>query len=100
MLFRSEISIAKEQSIFVFVYKLQEEVHRFSVSKMDNAKRKTLRHSSLENIKGIGSKKAKVVLSHFKTLSALREASIDEIAKVKGISKTDAEKILEYLKEN
>lgn len=95
-----EISIAKEQSVFVFVYKLQEEVHRFSVSKMDNAKRKTLRHSSLENIKGIGSKKAKVVLSHFKTLSALREASIDEIAKVKGISKTDAEKILEYLKEN
>lgn len=95
-----EISIAKEQSVFVFVYKLQEEVHRFSVSKMDNAKRKTLRHSSLENIKGIGSKKAKVVLSHFKTLSALREASIDEIAKVKGISKTDAEKILEYLKGN
>ncbi len=95
-----EISIAKEQSVFVFVYKLQEEVHRFSVSKMDNAKRKTLKRSSLENIKGIGSAKSKAVLNHFKTLSALREASIDEIIKVKGISRSDAEKILEYLKEN
>lgn len=95
-----EISIAKEQAVFVFVYKLQEEVHRYSVSKMDNAKRKTLKRYSLENIEGIGSSKAKAVMSHFKTLTALREASIEEIAKVKGIGKKDAEKIYEYLKEN
>ncbi len=94
-----EISIAKEQSVFVFVYKIQEEVHRFSVSKMDKAKRKTLKRSSLENIKGIGSAKARAVLNHFKTISALREASIDEVVKVKGISKADAERILEYLKD-
>ena len=95
-----EISIAKEQAVFVFVYKLQEEVHRYSVSKMDNAKRKTLKRYSLENVEGIGSSKAKAVMTHFKTLAALREASIDEIAKVKGIGKKDAEKIYEYLKEN
>ena len=95
-----EISIAKEQAVFVFVYRLQEEVHRFTVSKMDSAKRKTLKHSSLENIKGIGSKKAKVLLNHFKTLSALKEASVEDILKVKGISKTDAEKIKDYFKED
>ena len=95
-----EISIAKEQAVFVFVYKLQEEVHRFTVSKMDSAKRKTLKHSTLENIKGIGSKKAKVLLNHFKTLSALKEASLDDIFNIKGISKSDAEKIKEYFKED
>jgi excinuclease ABC subunit C len=95
-----EISIAKEQAVFVFVYKLQEEVHRFTVSKMDSAKRKTLKHSTLENINGIGSKKARTLLSHFKTLKALKEASIDEILEVKGISKLDAEKIKEYFKDN
>ena len=95
-----EISIAKEQSVFVFIYKLQEEVHRFTVSKMDSAKRKTLKHSSLENISGIGAKKSKTLLNHFKTISALREASVDEILNVKGISKTDAEKIKEFLKDN
>jgi len=95
-----EISIAKEQAVFVFVYKLQEEVHRYSVSKMDNAKRKTLKRYSLENVEGIGNSKAKAVMTHFKTLSALREASVEEIATVKGIGKKDAEKIYEYLKEN
>ena len=94
----AEISIAKEQSVFVFVYKIQEEVHRFTVSKMDSAKRKTIKRSTLESIKGIGQRKAMAVLSHFKTLSAVKNATIEEIASIKGISKKDAENILEYLK--
>lgn len=95
-----EISIAKEQSVFVFVYKLQEEVHRFSVSKMDTAKRKTLKRYSLENIDGIGKNKAKAIMSHFKTLAALKKANVEEISQVKGIGSKDAEKIYMYLKEN
>ncbi len=94
-----EISIAKEQSVFVFVYKIQEEVHRFTVSKMDNAKRKTLKKSLLENIQGIGKSKAKAIMAKFKTLGALKKATAEEISKVKGISYADAIKILEYLKE-
>ena len=93
-----EISIAKDQSVFVFVYKIQEEVHRFTISKMVSSKRKTLKKSLLEDIKGIGPRKAQVVLSHFKTLSAIKNATIEEIASIKGISKRDAENILEYLK--
>lgn len=93
-----EISIAKEQSVFVFVYKLQEEVHRFSVSKMDSSKRKTLRRYSLENVEGIGRAKAKAIMGHFKTLSALRNASVEEIEAVKGIGRKDAEAIFLYLK--
>ncbi len=93
-----EISIAKEQSVFVFLYKLQEEVHRYTVSKMDNAKRKTLKKSYLENIEGIGKGKAKMLLSHFKTLSALKEATADEISKVKGISSKNAQDIVDFFK--
>lgn len=93
-----EISIAKEQAVFVFLYKLQEEVHRYTVSKMDNAKRKTLKKSYLENIDGIGKGKAKALLSHFKTLSALKEATADEIIKVKGISEKNANDIVDFFK--
>lgn len=95
-----EISIAKEQSVFVFIYKLQEEVHRYTVSKMDNSKRKTLKRFSIENIEGIGPAKAKRIMSHFKTLTSLREASIEKIASVKGISQKEAERVFEYLKNN
>ena len=45
-----EISIAKEQSVFLLVYKIQEEVHRFSVGKTMAGKRSTLKRSSLEKI--------------------------------------------------
>ena len=38
--------------------------------------------------------------AHFKTLSAMREATVEEIAKVKGIGIRDAEKVFEYLKNN
>lgn len=94
-----EISIAKEQSVFIFAYKLQEEVHRFTVSKMDSAKRKTLKKSYLENINGIGEKKAKALLAHFKTLTKVKEATIEELVKVKGISEANAKDIIEFLKE-
>ena len=92
----NEISIAKEQSVFMLIYKIQEEVHRFTVSTMQKAKSKKLTRSSLENIKGIGQKKAAVLLAHFKTLTALKGASREEIAQVKGVSEKDAENIRSY----
>lgn len=91
-----EISIAKENALFVFIYKIQEEVHRFTVSKMDSAKRKTLTKSSLTKIDGIGDAKAKILLKAFGGIGKIKSASAEEIAAVKGISRTDASKIREY----
>ncbi len=91
-----EISIAKENSVFVFIYKIQEEVHRYTVSKMEGAKRKTLQKSSLTNIKGIGDAKAKALLKRFGGLSGVRAASIEELSSVSGITQKQAESIKEY----
>ena len=91
-----EINIARENAVFVFIYKLQEEVHRFTVSKMDNAKRKTITKSSLTKISGIGDVKAKALLKHFGGLTSIKNASTDEIASVKGVSRADAENIRNY----
>ena len=91
-----EINIARENALFVFIYKIQEEVHRFTVSKMDNAKRKTLTKSSLTKISGIGDTKAKLLLKHFGGITAIKSATVDEIAAVKGISRTDAANIRNY----
>ena len=91
-----EISIAREQSVFQFIYKLQEEVHRFTISRMSDAKRKTVKRSSLTNIDGIGPAKAKVLLAHFGTVSALSSASREEIAGVKGISGANADAVYSY----
>ncbi len=91
-----EISIAREKAVFVLVYRIQEEVHRFTVSRMDAAKRKTLTHSTLTKIKGIGDAKAKALLQAFGGIAGVKNASEDELATVKGISKTDAAQIRAY----
>lgn len=91
-----EIGIARDQGIFTMIYKLQEEVHRFTVSKMSQAKRKSLRTSSLEKIAGIGQAKARLLLQRFKTLSALREAEVSALRATKGISERDAQAVYRY----
>lgn len=92
-----EISIAREQSVFSLIYRIQEEVHRYSVSRMENAKRKTLTTSSLEKINGIGKVKAKVLLTYFGGLEGIRNASRTLLSSVSGITERDADNIYEYL---
>ncbi len=94
-----EISIAKENALFVFIYKIQEEVHRFTVSRMTNAKSKTLTKSSLTKINGIGDAKAKLLLKAFGGYTGVKNATFEELIATKGISERDARSIVEYFKE-
>ena len=91
-----EISIAREQAVYGLIFRIQEEVHRYTVSKMSNAKAKTVKKSSLEKIKGIGSSKAKSLLAHFAGIGAIKNATFDELCSVKGITKKDAQSIIDY----
>ena len=93
---KDEINIAREKAIFILIYKIQEEVHRFTVSRSGNAKRKTLKHSSLEKINGIGPAKAKALLSHFSSLNAIKSATVEMLCEVKGISENNAVEIKKY----
>ena len=93
----SEISIAREFDMYAFIYNLQEEAHRFAVKSSQGAKIKTMTHSSLEKIEGIGPAKARALLRAM-PLGKIREASVDELSAVKGIGKSDAERIFAYFK--
>ena len=95
---QNEIAIAREQSVFVFIYKLQEEVHRYSVNRMTGAKRKSVKTSTLEEISGIGKAKAKRLLSHFRSLAKIKSATPTELCEVSGITMADAENIINYFK--
>jgi excinuclease ABC subunit C len=84
----------------MLIYGIQEEVHRFSVSRSSSAKRTTLKRSSLEKINGIGPAKAAKLLREFGGLAAIKSASVDELARAKGISRADAENIFNYFNDN
>lgn len=96
-----EVSIAKEQAVYGFVYRLQEEIHRYTIGRMRNAKRSSVRHSVLTDIKGIGEAKAKSLTAHFHTISAIKAADIEELMTVDGITRANALNIQEFFnKEN
>ena len=93
-----EISIARVQDVFSLIYRIQEEVHRYTIGRMTQAKRKTVRTSSLTKIPGIGDAKAKKLLSAFGGLAALKKATREEIAAISGISEKDADNVIAYFK--
>ena len=95
---KNEISIAKEFDMYAFIYNLQEEAHRFAVKSSSKGKIKTLTHSSLEKIEGIGPAKARALLREM-PLGKIRMATVDELSAVKGIGRSDAERIVKYFEE-
>ena len=90
-----EISIAQELSVYTFVYKIQEEAHRRAVRSTMGQKKKTLTHSSLERIQGIGPAKAKKLLAAY-SYTQIKAASVEMLLGVKGISEGDAEAIFRH----
>lgn len=96
----NELSLNKRQDIFMFIYKLQEEVHRFALSRMDARRRKTVKQSILTDIKGVGKAKAEELLRHFGGLGELKKATPEQIGAVKGVNAELAQRIYTYLKEN
>ena len=94
---RDEIPIAGDQAVFRFVYRLQEEVHRFTVGKMESAKGRTLTRSTLTEIPGVGKAKAKALLTAFGGMGGLRAATRDDLEKIRGIGPKDADTIYKFL---
>ena len=95
----NEYDISGDRGLFTYIYKIQEEVHRFTVSKMQGAKRKTVRRSVLEKIPGIGAEKAKNLLKHFGAVAKVKTATRDELCSVKGITLANAMEIEKYYKD-
>lgn len=93
-----EIQILSEPQVYSLIYKIQEEVHRFTISKTMGGKRKTEKTSVLENVSGVGKAKAKALLSAFGGLSAIKQADISELCTVKGITESIAKNIKEYFR--
>ena len=77
---------------------IRDEAHRFAVAGHKQRSRKQRRRSVLENIEGIGPKRRQKLLKAFGGIQGLREASIDEMTHISGISRLLAEQIYATLK--
>jgi len=78
--------------------KIRDEVHRFTISYHRKLRDKELIESPLEKIPGIGKKRRLDLLRHFGSIEAIRNATIEEIAKMKGFNKKVVENLLHELR--
>ena len=93
-----EISINYGREVFTLVSSIQEEVHRFAISYHKSKHTKNTVKTALTQIEGIGEKKATNLLLHFKTVAKIKSATPEDLGRVPGINKNDAQRIYEHFK--
>ncbi len=89
--------LLKQSEIYKFLIKLSEEVHRFAIDFHRKTRDKQSIKSPLDDIPGIGDKRKKAILSHFKSIEDIKEASLETLKSL-GIPESIATKIKEGLK--
>lgn len=88
-----ELSLTSKRAAFTLVSTIQEEVHRFSVGYHRSKHGKSSLSSSLLAIDGVGEKRCRALLRHFKTVKAVSQASEEELAKAPGMNKPAAKAV-------
>ncbi len=95
-----EIAIRSKRTAFTLLSSIQEEVHRFAITYHRQKRKQTGISTILTRVDGIGEARARALLRHFGSLRAIRAASVEELASVKGMSITAAEALKLYLENN
>ena len=91
-----EITINSKRQVFTLVSEIQNEVHRFSVAYHHQKHAKRGLSLSLTEIEGVGEKRASALLKYFKTMTAIKNAEVDELSKAPGITSAVAQNIYDY----
>lgn len=83
---------------FRMIYKIQEEAHRFALSYHKSLRTKDMFRSQLDDIKGIGEKRKMYLMNHFKSIEKIKNANIEELAKVQGMNRLVAEELYNHFR--
>jgi excinuclease ABC subunit C len=95
-----EIAINSSRKAFTLISSIQDEVHRFAIGYHHDRRKKATISSTLTSIEGIGSARAKALLRYFQTINSIRNADLNELINVPGMTKPAAEKVFNYFHSN
>lgn len=78
------VAIPTESELFKVLTQIQDEVHRYAITFHRDKRSKHALHSELDDIKGIGPKAKEALLSHFKSVKKIKEASQEALTEIVG----------------
>ena len=93
------IILPRDAKGLLLLRKIRDEAHRFALAYHRNLRGKAARGSVLDEIPGVGPKRKKALIKHFGSMRAIREANVEELMEVQGISQKIAEEIYQYMHE-
>ena len=91
-----EISISSRRAVFTFVSKLQDEVHRFAIGYHHQRRKNATFKSSLTDIDGVGTVRAKALLKNFRTIGNIRNADLQELENCPSMTHDSAVAVYNY----
>ena len=94
-----EIPIDRHSEGFKLVTRIQDEAHRFAIEYHRSLRSKAQVHSVLDDIEGIGPARRKALMRRFKSLEAVRDATLEELESTEGMNKRAAESVYAYFRE-
>ena len=83
------IALPPESELFMVLTQIQNEVHRYAITFHRDKRSKHALHSELDDIKGIGPKAKEALLSKFKSVKKIKEASLEQLTEVLGPHKAE-----------
>ena len=83
------IALPPESELFKELTQIQDEVHRYAITFHRDKRSKHALHSELDDIKGIGPKAKEALLSKFKSVKKIKEASLEQLTEVLGPHKAE-----------
>ena len=90
------IIIPKNNKALHLLQQVRDESHRFAITYHRKLRSKNIQASSLDDIAGVGKKRKVALLKEFGTLENIKNASIEDLAKIKGMNKKTAENVYNY----
>lgn len=95
---KDPIRLNRTSPILFLLQKIRDEAHRFAITYHRKKRAKSTIKSSLDEIPGIGPVKRKTLLKHFGSLKQMLLATREELEQVKGLSQTNIDTLLHFIK--